>query len=72
MDETSEVMTLEELSVVNFPINVDEREAYSILEFVSRDLGYEVGGGSFGGFFSIKGGKLREKYEVEILIVHLN
>ena len=66
MSETLEGKTLEELSVVNFPRNVDEKEAYRVLEHVSADLGYDIGGGSFGGFFSIKAGNLKVKYEADI------
>ena len=52
--------------MVNFPRNVDEREAYRILEFISGNLDYKINSGSFGGFFSIEDGRLKEKYEAKI------
>ena len=58
--------SLEELSVVNFPRNVDEKEAYRILKFISGNKGYKIYSGNFGGFFSIDDGELTEKYEAEI------
>lgn len=58
--------TLEELSIINFPKDIDEREAYRILEFVSDDLNYRISLGNFSGYFSIEDGELSRKYEAEI------
>lgn len=61
-----DIQDLIDRTTINFPRNVDEREAYSVLEFVSRDLDYRVNGGNFGGFFLVEDGEVGEKYEAEI------
>lgn len=66
MSETLEELSLEELSEVNFPRPVDEEEVWKILEHVSVDLGYDISGGSFSGFYRISSGRTQERYVSQI------
>jgi len=69
MEETGTgkaISKLEELTTIEFPISINEEEAYRVLEFVSKDLGYEIEDGNFRGYYSVKDGKLEMKYLEEI------